>query len=34
MQACPSGGAMISIEATEEEVREHLGAHAKVDIAG
>ena len=35
MQACPSGGAAISIEATEEEVREHGGAHTgKVDIAG
>ena len=35
MQACPSGGAMISIEATEEEVREHLDDHAdKIDIAG
>lgn len=35
MQACPAGGAMISIEATEEEVRAELESYrGKLDVAG
>jgi len=34
MQACVGGGAMVSIEATESEVREVIGGATELDIAG